>query len=54
MNLLDTLKNVQTKRAEAPIPGQAANLRQMLASKSGKAGGPSYVQHPRAVCNTGL
>jgi hypothetical protein len=54
MNLLDTLKNVQTKRAEAPIPGQAANLRQMLASKSGKAGattGPamSNIQEQSAI-----
>ena len=38
MNLLESLQKTQTQRAQQPVPGQAANLRQMLASKSGKAG----------------
>ncbi len=38
MNLLQSLQNTQTQRANQPIPGQAANLRKMLATKSGKVG----------------
>ena len=41
MNLLESLNKTQTQRAAEPIPGQTANLRQMLAAKSGKAGATS-------------
>ena len=38
INVRQSLLNTQTQRANQPIPGQAANLRQALAAKSGKAG----------------
>ena len=41
MNLLKSLQKTQTQRAAQPVPGQAANLRKLLASKSGKAGATS-------------
>ena len=41
MNLLESLNKTQTQRAAQPVPGQTANLRQMLAAKSGKAGATS-------------
>jgi len=54
MNLLKALQNTQTQRATQPIPGQSANLRQLLAAKSGKAGattGPaiSSIQEQQAA-----
>ena len=54
MNLLKSLQQAQTQRAAQPVPGQAANLRKMLASKSGKAGattGPaiSGIQEQQAL-----
>ncbi len=58
MNLTKALQQTQTKRAEQPIPGQAANLRKMLGRKSGKAGattGPaqSSIQEQQAIANFG-
>lgn len=41
MDLRQSLLNTQTRRAQQPIPGQAANLRQSLAARSGKAGATS-------------
>lgn len=54
MNLLESLQKTQTQRAQQPIPGQAADLRTLLASKSGKAGttsGPaiSNIQEQQAL-----
>ena len=56
MNLLKSLQQTQTQRAAQPVPGQAANLREMLAAKSGKAGttsGPaiSSVQEKQALAD---
>jgi hypothetical protein len=56
MNLIQSLQKTQTQRATQPVPGQAANLRKMLASKSGKAGattGPaaSGVQEQQALAD---
>lgn len=58
MNLIKSLQQTQTQRAEQPIPGQAANLRKMLAAKSGKAGatsGPaqSNIQEQQALVDFG-
>ena len=49
MNVLKSLANTQTQRAQQPIPGQAANLQKMLGAKSGKAGA---ISGP-AISNTG-
>lgn len=54
MNLIKSLQNIQTQRAQQPIPGQAMNLKKMLAAKSGKAGtttGPlsSNIQEQQAL-----
>ena len=54
-NLLESLNKLQTQRATQPV-GQAMNLRQMLAAKSGKAGaatGPaiSTVQQNQALAD---
>lgn len=56
MNLLKSLQQTQTQRAAQPLPGQAANLREMLAAKTGKAGttsGPaiSSVQEKQALAD---
>jgi len=58
MNLLESLGKTQTQRAQQPVPGQAANLRKLLASKSGKAGaatGPaiSGIQEQQALKDFG-
>ena len=56
MNLMESLKKTQTQRAAQPLPGAAANLRQLLAAKSGKAGavsGPaaSNIQESQALAD---
>jgi hypothetical protein len=58
MNLIKSLQKTQTQRAEQPVPGQAANLKKMLAAKSGKAGattGPvaSSIQEQQALKDFG-